>query len=116
MMKIRKTSPGRSHVAERDPTTSWMEWARTDLATPERERLLAALTPEQAAHLHGNEYVWVPGVGVLWNSVEGPLRRGRYTHSTHFATPRGEFVVDPEGRVHRRSVLRGNALTMRDQG
>lgn len=91
-----------------------MEWARTDLAAPERERLLAALTPEQAAHLRGNEYVWVPGVGVLWNSVEGPLRRGRLTHSTHFTTPRGEFVIDAEGSVHKRSVSRATALTMRD--
>jgi hypothetical protein len=105
------TPPHSPSFEPRDPTTSWMAWVRTDLAAHEREQLLGALTAEQKAHLLGNDYVWVPGVGVLWNPVDGPLRRGRFTHSTHFTTRRGEFVVDAEGSVRKRSNPReGNAL------
>jgi hypothetical protein len=90
-----------------------MKWARTDLTAPEREGLLTALTPDQKAHLLAHDYVWVAGVGVLWNPVDGPLRRGRFTHGTHFTTRRGEFVIDAEGRVRKRSILReGDALAV----
>ena len=106
-------SPYSPPINARGPTTSSMAWARTDLASQEREDLLAALTSEQKAHLRESDYVWVPGVGVLWNPVDGPLRRSRFTHSTHFATRRGEFVVDAEGSVRKRSIPReGNALAL----
>ena len=102
----RKTPPHIPLFEGPDPTTSWMEWARIDLASHERERLLDSLTSAQKADLLGNDHVWVPGVGVLWNPVDGPLRRSRFTHGTHFATRRGEFVIDAEGSVRKRPILR----------
>jgi hypothetical protein len=79
--------------------TRWIEWTRTTLLAHERENLLAALTPEQNAQLHGHDYVWVEGVGVLWKPVDGALRRARFTHGTYFRTQRGEFYIDSEGRT-----------------
>jgi hypothetical protein len=83
-----------------------MEWVRIDPTSQERERLLGALTSGQKAHLREDDYVWVPGVGVLWNPVDGPLRRSRFTHGTNFETRRGEFVIDAEGSVGKRPILR----------
>ena len=77
----------------------WIEWTRTALRPDEREGLLAALTSEQNAHLHEHDYVWVEGVGVLWQPVEGALRRARFTHGTHFRTQHGEFYIDSEGHA-----------------
>jgi hypothetical protein len=75
-----------------------IEWTRTRLLPQEREELLTALTSQQKAHLLEHDYVWVEGVGVLWNPPYGePLRRARFTHGTHFQTPRGEFYIDSEG-------------------
>jgi hypothetical protein len=111
--KVRNPSPHVPLFEGRPPTTSWMEWSRADLTSHEREQLLAALTSEQKAHLLGNDYVWVPGVGVLWNPVDGPLRRSRFTHWAHFATRGGEFAIDAEGSVHRRSMPReGSTLAL----
>ena len=61
----------------------WIEWTRTRLRPQERQELWAALTSEQKAHLHERDYVWVEGVGVLWNPPDGDLRRARFTHGTH---------------------------------
>jgi hypothetical protein len=80
--------------------TQWIEWTGTELQPREREDLLAALTSEQKAHLLEHDYVWVEGVGVLWNAPDGDLRqRARFTHGTFFRTKRGEFCVDSEGGV-----------------
>ncbi len=75
----------------------WIEWSRTTLQQQEHEDLLAALTSEQKAHLLKHDYVWVAGVGVLWKSVDGDLRRARFTHGTHFRTRRGAYYIDSEG-------------------
>jgi hypothetical protein len=56
-----------------------------------------AVDGEQKAHLLEHDYVWVEGVGVLWNPPDGDLRRARFTHGTHFQTQRGEFYIDSEG-------------------
>jgi hypothetical protein len=78
--------------------TQWIEWTRTRLQPQEREELLTASTSEQKAHLLEHDYVWVEGVGVLWNPPHGdPLRRARFTHGTHFQTQRGEFYIDSQG-------------------
>jgi hypothetical protein len=77
-----------------------VEWTRTKLQPLEREELLAALTSEQKAQLLEHDYVWVEGVGVLWNPPHGdPLRRASFTHETHFQTERGEFLIDSQGSV-----------------
>ena len=79
-------------------STESIDWTRTQLQPHEREELSAALTPEQKAHLLEHDYVWVAGVGVLWNPPDGDLlRRARFTHGTHFQTQRGEFYIDSEG-------------------
>jgi hypothetical protein len=77
--------------------TQWIEWTRTRLQPQERQELLTALTSEQKAHLLEHDYVWVEGVGVLWNPPDSELRRARFTHGTHFQTQRGEFYIDSEG-------------------
>jgi hypothetical protein len=77
--------------------SQWIEWTRTTLQPQEREDLFAALKPEQKAHLHEQDYVWVEGVGLLYKRVDGALRRARFTHGTHFRTQRGEFYIDSEG-------------------
>jgi len=78
--------------------TQWIEWTRTRLPPQEREELLMALTSQQKAHLLEHDYVWVEGIGVLWNPPDGDLlRRARFTHGTHFQTQRGEFYIDSEG-------------------
>ena len=77
--------------------TQRIEWTRTRLQPQEREELLAALTSEQKAQLLEHDYVWVEGVGVLWNPPDGDLRRARFTHGTHFQTQRGEIYIDSEG-------------------
>ncbi len=78
--------------------SQWIDWARTRLQPREREELLAALTPEQKAQLLEHDYVWVEGVGVLWNPPENELLRlARFTHGAHFQTQRGEFCIDSEG-------------------
>jgi hypothetical protein len=77
--------------------TQWIEWTRTRLQPQEREDLLTALTSEQKAHLLEHDYVWVEGIGVLWNPPDGDLlRRARFTHGTHFQTQRGEFYIASE--------------------
>jgi hypothetical protein len=78
--------------------TQRIEWTRTRLQPQEREELLTALTSEQKAYLLEHDYVWVEGVGVLWNPPDGDLlRRAQFTHGTHFQTQRGEFYIDSEG-------------------
>jgi hypothetical protein len=85
---------------------------------------LAALTPEQKAHLLDHDYVWVEGVGVLWNDPDGDLRqRARFTHGTYFRTRRGEFYIDSEGGVREFSptprfdrALSAARLRARDSG
>jgi hypothetical protein len=77
--------------------TQWIEWTRTRLQPRERGDLLTALGSEQKAHLLEHDYVWVKGIGVLWNSADGVLRRARFTHGTHFRTQRGEFYIDSDG-------------------
>ena len=85
----------------------WIEWSRTRLPPQDREALSTALTPEQKAHLLEHDYVWVKGVGVLWNPPQGdPLRRARFTHGTHFQTRRGEFYIDSEGSACQLADLR----------
>ncbi len=75
-----------------------IEWTRTRLQPQERQELLTALTSEQKAQLLEHDYVWVEGVGVLWNPPDGDLlRRARFTHGTHFQTQGGEFHIDSEG-------------------
>ena len=106
-------SPYSPPINARGPTTSSMAWVRTDLASHEREDLLAALTSEQrricARATTSGFLVWESS-GI---PCDGPLRRSRFTHSTHFATRRGEFVVDAEGSVRKRSIPReGNALAL----
>ena len=87
----------------------WIEWTRTVLESREREELLAALTAEQNAHLLEHDYVWVEGVGVLWNPPDGELlRRARFTHGTHFQTQRGEFYIDSEGSARERPSRSGD--------
>jgi hypothetical protein len=87
--------------------TQWIEWNQTTLQPHEREDLLAALTSVQKAYLLGHDYVWVEGVGVLWNPPHGdPLRRARFTHGTHFQTRRGEFYMDSEGSARELSNYR----------
>jgi hypothetical protein len=76
------------------------EWTRTHLLPRERDELTAALTPVQRAHLFSQDYVWVPGSGVLWKQPDGVLRRARFTHGVHFETQRGEFYTDSEGSAH----------------
>jgi len=84
--------------------TQWIEWTRTRLPPQEREELFTALTSEQKAHLLEHDYVWVEGVGVLWNPSHGdPLRRARFTHGTRFQTERGEFHIDSEGSARETS-------------
>ena len=90
-----------------DRRTQWIEWTRTRLRPQERDDLLTALTSEQKAHLLEHDYVWVEGIGVLWNSADGDLRRRRFTHGTHFQTHRGEFYIGSEGSV--RELLRAEA-------
>jgi hypothetical protein len=78
----------------------WIEWTGTGLQPREREDLLATLTSEQKVQLRDHDYVWVEGVGVLWNDPDGEMRqRARFTHGTYFRTRRGEFYVDSEGGV-----------------
>jgi hypothetical protein len=79
--------------------SQWIDWTRTRPQPQEREDLLSALTSEQKAHLLEHDYVWVKGVGVLWNPPDGALRRARFTHGTHFQTKRGEFCIDSNGSV-----------------
>ena len=88
--------------------TQWIEWTRTRLQPQERHELLTALTSQQKAHLLEHDYVWVEGVGVFWNSPDGDLRRARFTHGTHFRTPRGEFYIDSEGSARERSSRSGD--------
>jgi hypothetical protein len=76
------------------------DWTRTHLLPRERDELSAALTPVQRAHLCSQDYVWVPGSGVLWNQPDGVLRRARFTHGVHFETQRGAFYMDSEGTAH----------------
>lgn len=96
--------------------SQWIQWTRTSLQPEEREDLLTGLTSEQKAHLLEHDYVWVKGVGVLWNSPHGdPLRRGRFTHGTHFQTQRGEFYIDSEGTAAREIPDRGEAHGGHDQ-
>jgi len=87
--------------------TAWIDWTRTRLQPHEREDLLAALTSEQEQRLFEHDYVWVKGIGVLWKSRDGALRRARFTHGTHFQTQRGEFYSDSAGSV--REFLRAKA-------
>jgi hypothetical protein len=82
------------------PIQSRCEWTQTHLLPRERDELSAALTPVQRAHLLSQDYVWVPGSGVLWKQPDGVLRRARFTHGTHFQTQRGEFYMDSEGSAH----------------
>jgi hypothetical protein len=89
--------------------TQWIEWTRTRLQPREREELLTALGPEQKAHWAEHDYVWVKGIGVLWNPPDGALRRARFTHGAHFQTQRGEFYVDSEGSAHELSNQRIDA-------
>ena len=89
--------------------TQWIEWTRTRLQPREREELLTALGPEQKAHLVEHDYVWVKGIGVLWNPPDGTLRRARFTHGAHFQTQRGEFYIDSEGSAHELSNHRIDA-------
>lgn len=77
----------------------WMQWIRTTIRAPEREVLLATLTSDQQAQLRDHDYVRVAGAGVLWRSVDGALRRTRFTHGTHFRTKHSEFYMDSEGRA-----------------
>ncbi len=84
----------------------WIEWTRTRLHAQERHAVLAGLTSEQEAHLLDHDYVWVKGVGVLWNAADGVLRRGRFTHGTYFQTRRGEFYIDSAGSAHLLAGLR----------
>lgn len=80
--------------------SQWVEWTRTTLPPRQREELLAAATSEQKAHLLEHDYVWVEGVGVLWNPpYDAPLRRARFTHGTYFRTRRGELYIGSEGRA-----------------
>jgi hypothetical protein len=76
------------------------EWTRTHLLPRERDELSAALTPAQRAHLFSQDYVWVPGSGVLWKQPDGVLRRARFTHGVHFETQHGAFYMDSEGTAH----------------
>jgi len=81
--------------------TQWIEWTRTRLQPQECGELLTALSSQQKAHLLEHDYVWVEGIGVLWNPPDGAaLRRARFTHGTHFRTQRGEFYIDSEGSAH----------------
>jgi len=78
--------------------TQWIEWTRTRLQPQECEELSTALSSQQKAHLLEHDYVWVDGIGVLWNPPDGALlRRARFTHGTRFQTQRGEFYIDSEG-------------------
>jgi len=77
--------------------TQWLEGTRTRLQPRERGELLTALGSEQNAHLLEHDYVWVKGIGVLWNPPDGVLRRARFTHGTHFRTQRGEFYIGSDG-------------------
>ena len=89
----------------------WIEWTRTRLQPQERHELLTALTAltsQQKAHLLEHDYVWVEGVGVLWNPPDGDLRRARFTHGTHFQTQRGEFYIDSEGSARERPSRSGD--------
>ena len=87
-------------MSQATPQTPWIEWTRTALPPREREELTAALTTEQRAHLAQHDYVWVRGVGVIFRPAKGgPEQRARFTHGTHFRTPRGEFYVAAEGGV-----------------
>jgi hypothetical protein len=89
--------------------SQWIEWTRTRLQPQERQELLTALTSQQKAHLLEHDYVWVEGVGVLWNPPHGdPLRRARFTHGTHFQTQRGEFYIDSEGSARERPSRSGD--------
>ncbi|MEJ2336932.1 MAG: hypothetical protein P8Y26_15065 [Gemmatimonadales bacterium] len=88
--------------------TQWIEWTRTRLQPQERQELLTALTSEQKAHLLEHDYVWVEGVGVLWNPPDSDLRRARFTHGTHFQTQRGEFYIDSEGSARERPSRSGD--------
>ena len=87
--------------------SQWIEWTRTRLQPGERGDLLTALGVEQMAHLAEHDYVWVKGIGVLWNPPDGTLRRARFTHGAHFQTQRGEFYSDSAGSV--RELLRTEA-------
>ena len=60
---------------------------------------MTALTSEQKEHLLERDYVWVKGIGVLWKTRGGVLRRARFTHGTHFRTQRGEFYINSDGSV-----------------
>ena len=92
----------------------WIEWTRTRLQPQERHELLTALTAltaltsQQKAHLLEHDYVWVEGVGVLWNLPDGDLWRARFTHGTHFQTQRGEFYIDSEGSARERPSRSGD--------
>ena len=91
--------------------TQQIEWTRTRLQPQEREELVTALTSQQKVHLLDHDYVWVEGVGVLWNPPDGDLlRRARFTHGTHFQTQRGEFYIDSEGAARARSRITDSTL------
>lgn len=88
-----------------DAISQWIEWTRTTLTPGECAVLLAGLTLEQTAYLLEHDYVFDKGIGVLWRAPAGGLqRRARFTHGTHFETPRGGFYIDSEGSV--REILR----------
>jgi hypothetical protein len=81
--------------------TDWVEWVRTALTPDERSELLSTFTPEQAEYLVKEDYVWVPGVGVVWMAPDHTLQRLRFTHGAHFRTRQGEFYIDSEGSTRR---------------
>jgi hypothetical protein len=88
--------------------TQWIEWTRTRLQPQKRGELLTALSSQQKAHLLEHDYVWVKGIGVLWEPSDGALRRARFTHGTHFRTQRGVFYIDSEGSAHELSDHRNH--------
>lgn len=87
----------------------WLEWTRTNLCAAERQDLLNALTSDQRDQLSVSGYLWVNGIGVLWTSPAGSLRRRRFTHGFEFRTQYGEFQVDSDGGVRECPQSRANA-------
>ena len=79
----------------------WIEWTRTDLIGEEAGEFVAALTPEQRDQLAKEDFVWSRTNGVLFRDPAGRLRRGRFTHGTHFRTAGGEFYIDSTGATTR---------------
>ena len=78
----------------------WLEWTRTALSDTEAEKVLS-LTPDQRDHLAKEDYVWIPGTGVVFRHAAGGLRRARFTHGVHFRTRQGEFYIGPDGEAKR---------------